>query len=428
MKDHRRLEEIGNVDEAFIKEVFDYTEKSGRRHIMSNTFILKTAAIAACAAVVIGAGAAALSGKELPVKTEDAGPAITSAQTEAPAAAEPEPVSEAVTEPLQEVLPAPAVTEEEEPAPAPAEPEAPVESEPVKEPETVVEEKPEEKPEPSESSKTEEKPNESDVVVVERSYNERIADGEDVSIETYIGIPYRISSEKYSVVGDFTYTLKSVSISDSLPEGVEKDDLDVNVGPVMKYGEDGVKAYSTEDGKRALDIGEFLDENGVYTGPGNGYKWVFLTLDVTNNSDQEVIKFINTLRLAGGEYKTYSLSLPGINGGAVDADFREYEYFEELCYQSARYFDYAGCYEMTFANVSDERRAEIEKKAIERYGSFENYLREKFAGMTHFDAGETKTVTVGFPVNTYFVYGDLFLELNPSGVLNPEVIEYIPLK
>ncbi len=424
MKDHRRLEEIGNVDEAFIKEVFDYTEKSKRRYIMSNTFILKTAAIAACAAVVIGAGAAALSRKELPVKKEDAGPAITSALTEAPVAAEPEPVRE----PLQEVLPAPAVTEEEEPAPAPAEPEAPVESEPVKEPETVIEEKPEEKPEPSESSKTEEKPNESDVVVVERSYNERIADGEDVSIETYIGIPYRISSEKYSVVGDFTYTLRSVGISDGLPEGITMDDLEVSVGPVMEYGEDGAKTYSTEDGKRALDISEFLDENGVYTGPGNGYKWVFLTLDVTNNSDQEVIKFINTLRLAGGECRTYSLSLPGINGESVDADFREYEYFQELCYHNARYFDYDSCYEMTFANVSDERRAEIEKKAIERYGSVENYLREKFAGMTCFDAGETKTVTVGFPVNTYFVYGDLFLELNPSGVLNPEVIEYIPLK
>ena len=420
MKDHRRLEEIGNVDEAFIKEVFDYTEKSKRRHIMSNTFILKTAAIAACAAVVIGAGAAALSRKELPVKKEDAGPAITSAQTETLVTVEPEPVSEAVTEPLQEVLPAPAVTEDEEPAPAPAESEA-IESEP----EIAVEEK----PEPSESTeKPEEKPNESDVVVVERSYNERIADGEDVSIETYIGIPYRISSEKYSVVGDFTYTLRSVGISDSLPEGITKDDLDVSVGPVMEYGEDGVKTYSTEDGKRALDISEFLDENGVYTGPGNGYKWVFLTLDVTNNSDQEVIKFINTLRLAGGECKTYSLSLSGINGESVDADFREYEYFQELCYHNARYFDYDSCYEMTFANVSDERRAEIEKKAIERYGSVENYLREKFAGMTCFDTGETKTVTVGFPVSTYFVYGDLFLELNPSGVLNPEVIEYIPLK
>ncbi len=353
MKKYIFSEELGNIGENYIEEVLLYQE---RRHKMKSV-LMNVAAIAACLALVIGVGAAALArgGSELNT-------VATSDQTLA-----------------AEI-----------------------------------------------SSLTKEM--DIETVEVEKSYNERIADGEDVSIETYVGIPYRISSEKYSVVGDFTYTLQSVSISDRLPEGITKDDLDVSIGPVREYSEDGVKAYSTEDGKSALDISEFLDENGVYTGPGNGYKWVFLTLDMTNNSDQEVIKFINTLRLVGGECNTYSLSLPGINGDAVDADFKEYEYFQELCYHNARYFDYDSCYEMTFANVSDERRAEIEKKAIESYGSVENYLREKFAGMTHFDAGETKTVTVGFPVSTYFVYGDLFLELNPSGVLNPEVIEYIPLK
>ena len=362
MKKYIFSEELGNIDEKYIKEVLQYDDSSRSERSYKMRIFMNFTAAAACAALVLGAGAFAFG---------------RSGSDSASLKSLPDETQADVTEALNADDPA---------------------AEPVK------------------------------VIEVEKSYNDRIADGEDVSIETYIGIPYRISSEKYSVVGDFTYTLQSVGVSDRLPEGITTDDLEVSVGPVMEYSEDGVKTYSTEDGKSALDIREFLDESGVYSGPGNGYKWVFLTLDVTNNSDREVVKFINTLRLAGGECKTYSLSPPGINGEAVDADFREYEYFQELCYHNARYFDYDSCYEMTFANVSDEKRAEVEKKAIEKYGSVENYLREKFAGMTHFDPGETKTVTVGFPVNTYFVYGDLFLELNPSGALNPEVIEYIPLK
>ena len=61
MSDYRLSEELGRVDTAFIEEVFEYSEaRSERRHIMSKKFILRIAAAAACAAIVIGAGAAAL--------------------------------------------------------------------------------------------------------------------------------------------------------------------------------------------------------------------------------------------------------------------------------------------------------------------------------------------------------------------------------
>ena len=195
MKKYIFSEELGNIGENYIEEVLLYQE---RRHKMKSV-LMNVAAIAACLALVIGVGAAALARGGSEPNT-----VATSDQTLA-----------------AEI-----------------------------------------------SSLTKEM--DIETVEVEKSYNERIADGEDVSIETYVGIPYRISSEKYSVVGDFTYTLQSVSISDRLPEGITKDDLDVSIGPVREYSEDGVKAYSTEDGKSALDISEFLDENGVYTGPGNG--------------------------------------------------------------------------------------------------------------------------------------------------------------
>ena len=412
MKDYRRLEEIGNVDEAFIKEVFDYTEKAERerRHLMSKTFILKTAAIAACAAVVIGAGAAAMSRRELPVKQEDAAPMQTTEQTElsAPVA---EPHSEAATEPAPAIVPVTTSTDK------------PV-SEPVSETEPVSEPTPVSEPIESDSRLSE---NQDDCIVeVEHSYNEKIANGEEVNIATYIGIPYRISSDEYAVVGDFTYTLQNVLISDRLPEGITKSDLTASVGEVCEYPNGVEKRINAKgDEVRSLTIGECIDDEGVYSGPGDGYKWVFLKLDITNNSGEETVKFINSVRLAGGELKT---TMGIVDGKEADMGFREYEYFEEACYHSEVYFDYDNGYEMAFAGLSDEERAEIESRAAEKYGSVEEYLRDKFYFMAHFDGGETKTLTIGFPVSNYYVYGDLFLELNPTGADSSDLINYIPLK
>ena len=115
MKKYRLSEQLGNIDEAFLEEVFEYTEsRSGRKTIMKSSFVLKSAAIAACAAIAIGIGAVAVSNRgEMPVMPE--------AET---------------AEPAQ--------TEKAEGAG-------------------------------------------DDIVVVEKSYNERIADGETVTLETYIG-------------------------------------------------------------------------------------------------------------------------------------------------------------------------------------------------------------------------------------------------
>ena len=262
----------------------------------------------------------------------------------------------------------------------------------------------------------------SDIVEVEKSYNDRIENGEDVDIETYIGIPYHLKSD---AVGDFTYTLRDVRISDRLPEGITASDLDNYIGPVSEYdGSDNVKRFESEDGD-ALDISECIDSEGLFNGPGNGYKWVFLTIDIANNSNTETIEFINSMTLVGGEYKSVREL---VDGEWKDTGDKAYEYRQELCYHNAKYFDYDVSYEMTFSGLSDEEKISLEEKAIKKFGSVENYLREKFSGVAYFDAGETKSVTVGFPVNNYFVYGELLLELNPEGAKSSDLISYIPLK
>ena len=347
MKNYRVSKELGEIDEAFIEEVFEYKRRSRSW--------IKYAAAAACCALAVGICAAA-------VKTPGLKPA---------------PENDAAVPDIAST--------------APAEDNAAV------------------------------------TVEVERSYDERIAAGEDVEIETYIDIPYRIWNENYAGYGDFTYTLKSVMISDKFPEGITK--ADISGGNLaVSFDDGGEEDYIHPEGddSRWLTVKECIDGDGRYAGPGNGYKWVFLTVDITNNSDEQAVKFLSSLRLVGGEM----LDLPiSIDGEVVSASYREYEYGEEVCYLSDRYFDYDTFYGMTLGgNISDEKREEIQNSAIERYGSVEAYLREVFYGASLFGAKETKTVTVGFPVNNYYVYGDLALELNPAGLSDKISSVYIPLK
>ncbi len=327
MKSYPHLEKMSEISDEFISEAAGYSAKRSERRIsMTYNAAIKSAAMAACAALALSAAAYGLAREKI--------------------------------------------------APAPAETSA---------------------------------------VEVERSYNERIADGEEVTVETYIGKPVRISPEECAAVGDYTYTLRDVKIGDRLPEGITKSDLTGSVGVVREFGDDGEKRFESDDG--ALTIGECIDENGTYTGPGNGYKWVFLTIDVTNNSDEEGVKFINTLRLVGGEKVKLKVG-----------DTEQYEYFEEACYQSDKYFDPESAREMAFSGLSDDERIALESRAEEKYGSVNNYLREVFYFETRFSPRETKTIVLGFPVSSRYVYGELFLELNPRGAGDKGKGYYVPVK
>ena len=346
---------------------------------MKSSFVLKSAAIAACAAIAIGIGAVAISNKgELPVmpEAETAEPAQTE-KTEGAAIPQTEPE---IAEEAPPILQTKEVEAADNEAPQPED------------------EQPAEAPEEEPAEEPADEPKDDDVVVVERSYNERIADGEDVDIETYVGIPYTLDSAEHN----YTYVLRSVSVSDTLPEGVSKGSLTEGLG-----------------------IADLIDDDGVYIGAGSGYKWVFVTVDVTNNGDAE-IRNIGNLRLCGGKMRRYNIN-PDETAEPVYRD--EYEYWEELCYTDDHYFDYDRAYELAFGlpgnNYSKEYAEALEKEVLERDGSLEGYLREKFYYEMLFESGETKTLTLGFPVSNNFVYGDLLLEFNQGDV---EDSIFVPLK
>lgn len=349
MKKYRISEELGNIDEAFLEEVIMYK----RRNHMN---IRKIAALAACAALVIGVGAYTLRPQaDLPVEPSADHPTVVSAEH-------------------------PIYTDADEP----------------------------------------------DIIDVERSYNERIADGEDVNIETYIGIPYTIHDDFISqYIGTYTYTLRDVRISDKLPEGITKDDLTNVVGPVRNYTEDGNVEHYDADEHSKLAISSCIDDEGVFDGPGNGYKWVFVTVDITNDSDEAMERNLGGLILAGGEYKQVYKMVDGVSV-PWDGVF-EYSYFEDLCYLSEHYFDDI-YYEYTDFDAMREQSPGLYEKVIDKFGSEKEYLKEKFYYNVYFEAGETKTLVLGFPVNNYFVYGDLLLEINPTGSMGSDLTMYIPLK
>lgn len=351
MKNYRLYDEIGRVDTAFVEEVFEYTEESKRRHIMSKTVILKAAAIAACAAVVIGAGAAALMRRELPVKKED-------------------PVQTAEVEP------------------------------------------------------------EDSTVVVERSYNERIADGEEVKIETHIG-------ERIEHQG-FAFTLKNITVSPTFPEGITKADISYTptVAAYTDGGTDGMsysekfysyREYAKEHGlppieedeaygdpetgegaytERDLFVSDVIDDNGMYNGPmdvpDEAYKWVFLELEIENLTDEDKLEYFGDMQVCYGDYITEpAYELYDKDGNAIVniPEYSQYSIYSLVCYMS----------EHTDEKITDDRT--------------DTFLNVSFA------PSEKKSIILGYCISDHFIYGDLVLQLhNSEPIFYQSDYVYLPLK
>ncbi len=350
MKNYRLYDEIGRVDPAFIEEVFDYTEKAERerRHIMSKTFILKTAAIAACAAVVIGAGAAAMSRRELPVKQENHTAEVT-----------------------------------------------------------------------------DEAEQEDNTVVVERSYNEKIADGEEVRIETYID--HRIEHQ------GFAFTLKDITVSPTFPEGITKadisytptvfaytdDDSEDNILGFIEKGydyseyaaENGLPPIETEEDygwyvARKLSVSDVIGDDGRYNGPmdvsDESYRWIFLELEIENLTDDEQLEYMADMELCGGKYIVHPITTRIENGEVImeEASYSFYTYSTVVCYMS----------EHTDKEMNGGQ-ADIKK--------FHNLS---------FEPHEAKTLIIGYCVSDHFVFGELYLTLHNSEHTLSDDYAYLPLK
>ena len=243
-----------------------------------------------------------------------------------------------------------------------------------------------------------------DAVEVERSYNERIADGEDVDIETYIGKEFNI--------GWYTFILRNVNISLTLPEGITVDDLYGPISSVTNYGEDGWDCglgdnYGEEGWDRNAygSFRDYLDDEGRYDGPTNeGYRWIFITMDITNNSDEERTEG-SSIHLCGGNYISGTWPYTGI-----DEDTGE----EYTIIQAAEYYQY----EQQTCYMSEHTDKE----------SYDGQADVKKLTNIHFEPYETKTLVFGFAVSDHFVYDDLYIRLT---LLNPELWnddQYIPLK
>lgn len=229
-------------------------------------------------------------------------------------------------------------------------------------------------------------------VEVERSYNERIADGEDVDVETYIG-------QEFYAYG-YTFVLRNVNISQTLPDGITVDDLRCIV-MVGDYGEDGWPDGVGYD----VSFTDCLDAEGRYSGPTKeGYRWVFVTVDITNNSDEEKTEYSN-IDLCGGDHITsveaYQFECGTDNIiGTYTQEVDWYVYTQSACYIS----------EHTDSENYDGQ-AEVKK--------FDNI---------HFEPNETKTLVIGYAISDHFVYDDLYLQLIFLQIPSEDVKQYIPLK
>ena len=358
MKKYRLSEQLGNIDEAFLEEVFEYTEsRSGRKTIMKSSFVLKISAIAACAAIAIGIGAVAVSHRgELPVmpKAETAEPA----QTEKAEGAG------------------------------------------------------------------------DDIVVVEKSYNERIADGETVTLETYIG--KRIEHQ------GFAFTLKDITVSPTFPEGITKEDIAYTPTVAaytdgdadgMSYSEKfySYREYAKEHGlppieededygdpesgegaytERDLYVSDVIDDNGLYKGPmdvpDEAYKWVFLELEIENLTDEEQLEYFGDMQVCYGDYITeppYELYDKDGNVIYAQPEYSSYTIYSLVCYMS----------EHTDKKITDDRT--------------DTFLNVSFA------PSEKKSIILGFCISDHFIYGDLVLQLhNSEPIFNQSEYVYLPLK
>lgn len=235
-------------------------------------------------------------------------------------------------------------------------------------------------------------------VEVERSYNERIADGEDVDVETYIG-------QEFNACG-YTFVLRNVNISLTLPDGITIDDMrDGTIAPIGDYDEDGyLVLHPGEDIYKSYDIRDYLDEDGRYNGPTKeGYRWVFVTVDVTNNSDEEITEYSNVF-ICGGDFitsRTYTI---------IDAFGVEHTETQEVAYYQ---YSQSACYMSEHTDKENYGgQAEVKK--------FDNI---------HFEPNETKTLVLGYAITDHFVYDDLYLQiLFLNGASWTEGRQYIPLK
>lgn len=237
-----------------------------------------------------------------------------------------------------------------------------------------------------------------DVVQVEHSYNDMIANGEDVNVETYIG-------QEFNACG-YTFVLRNVNISPTLPAGITVDELRFSVSGVGDYDEDGFHVlHPNGDIYEIIDIRDCLDSAGRYSGPTKeGYRWVFVTVDITNLSNEEKVEYSN-IDLCGGEHITSRWSNvydPDDTDSILETVLQEvdyYEYMQSACYMS-EHTD-KECY---------DGQAEIKK--------FDNI---------HFDPNQTKTLVIGYLITDHYVYDDLYLYIR---FLNNwfEDKQYIPLK
>ena len=241
----------------------------------------------------------------------------------------------------------------------------------------------------------------SDSVEVERSYNERIADGEDVSIETYIGQEF--------IVDDYSFVLRDVLITQTFPEGITKDDLWDSAGSVIDYNgydimaEDYEKGYPYDEHRR-LDVLDCIDDEGRYNGPSKeGYRWVFVTMDMTNLDAVEKLEYVADMSINGGMYVENFverwIDADGSEHSAV-LDYGFYAYDQYPCYLS----------EHTDLELYDGM-AEIKK--------FHNL---------HFDPNESKTLVIGYAISDHFVFGDIRIQLHLDTASSPADFVYVPLK
>ncbi len=276
-----------------------------------------------------------------------------------------------------------------------------------------------------------------EIVEVELSYNERIQNGEEVKIETYI-------DERTEHQG-FAYTLKNITVSSVFPEGITKDDIS-NTPSVAAYtdadperypegytaeyydygeyaAEHGLPPIESEKGygdpetgsgaytERALYVSDVIDENGLYIGPKDvpdeGYKWLFLELEIENLSDEERLEYLGDMDVCGGVY----LDCPRIR--FTDERGIEQDYYSD--YIGYSYFGNHICYmsEHTDKIISDNLPDGV-----------------AFYNMS-FSPREKKRVILGYCISDHFVYGELVLQLHNAEAekaSSQRDMVYLPLK
>lgn len=114
-------------------------------------------------------------------------------------------------------------------------------------------------------------------------------DSIDEQVESSIG--------KEIIHDEWKYVLREYWFSDRLPEGVTLADCKDYVGGWMVFiDEAGHVSYEDEKGE-SHHVCEFIDENGIYNGPGKGFKWFFVTFDMTNLTGKDDRQSMGTFYL-----------------------------------------------------------------------------------------------------------------------------------